>query len=68
VNFVARSPGGNLAGGSYLHPEGASIVDPALPAGRYRLEMALDGYRTRGVEAEVRPGEITDVDVALERE
>jgi len=47
--------------------EGASpaTVDPPLPAGTYTIELEQRGFEPRTVDATVREGETTDVDVKL---
>jgi RNA polymerase sigma-70 factor (ECF subfamily) len=69
VMFVARFGAGNLTGDAHgLHGGVPCGVDPALPAGPYRVEFSLDGYRARTADAELRVGETVDVDATLERE
>ena len=69
VTFVVRLTGGNLAGMRHALSDAApNTIDPALPAGRYRLEFSLDGYRPQASETELGVGETVDVEVTLERE
>jgi len=69
VMFVSRFGHGNLTGNATtLGGDGPCSVDPALPAGRYRVEFSLDGYRSRTADADLRVGETVDVDATLERE
>jgi hypothetical protein len=69
VRFVARFDGGGRASSrTTLIGNGANDVDPALPPGRYAVELSHEGYTTDDRMVEVFAGRTTNLEVTLARE
>ncbi len=64
VRFVGRRAN-SYSVGDALETDVSTNVEPALPAGVYRLTFTTDGYLPKTTEAIIRPGETTTVDVVL---
>jgi hypothetical protein len=66
ASYVAESANGAMAS-----PDGTlgdpAFVTPSPPPGRYRVEFTSSGFVPQTVEAEVKPGETTDVVVTMTR-
>ena len=65
VTFSTHSEHVAMSQGDALGSLSPSSVAPPLPPGRYTIELSLDGYEPRTVEAEVKENETTNVDVGL---
>jgi hypothetical protein len=62
-----RDAGGGLSYGPSVRPEPGE-TGPALAPGSYRLTASAPGFLSRTYPVEIRAGDVTDVEIALERE
>jgi hypothetical protein len=69
VTFRAHYGGGTMMSSRRrITGGGPNEVEPALPPGRYRVEIAREGYRPLSVAVEIRAGSTASLDLALEKE
>ncbi len=57
--------GAHSLGGDHLDVAAPSDVATAFPPGRYRVELSLEGYETRVIDAEVEAGKTCLLDTTL---
>lgn len=67
--LISVAPAGEARGESEtakVEPGRSTALITDLRPGRYRVTAALDGYHTKTVEAEIKPGELASVALPLE--
>jgi hypothetical protein len=63
--FMIRHQGGTSGHSGALSSEGPAQVEPALPPGVYTVSVSHEGYLDRTVEATVRAGETTTLEISM---